>query len=278
VSELRDRVALVTGASSGIGFHVAVELAREGAKVALFARRKDRLEACRQAILAVRADAPVQVVPGDVTDRADVERAVASTVKQWQAIDVLVNNAGVGLFGSVLGTRVEDVRRVMEINVIGVLHVLQAVLPGMLARNRGHVVNVSSFIGEKALPGFGPYCASKAAVNLLTEALAFELAGTAIRVTTVQPGTTDTEFVEAAICSNCERRAKVHKGQPPEAAARAIVRAIRSDRRRLTLTAKALAITCLNRLSRRLADRVVRWVKRDEIRAYAREFLTGRER
>jgi NADP-dependent 3-hydroxy acid dehydrogenase YdfG len=189
---LRDRVAVVTGASSGIGAAVARALTREGARVALAARRHD-------ALLEVQAgledDARSLVFPTDVTDREQVGSLVARAEEVLGPVQVLVNCAGVMYYSLMKNLREEEWERTVEVNCKGALNCVGAVLPGMLERGRGHIVTVSSDAGRKVFPGLAVYSASKFFVEALSQGLRLETAGTGLKVTTVQPGNVATDLL-----------------------------------------------------------------------------------
>ena len=189
---LTGRVALVTGASSGIGEATAVALAEAGAAVAIGARRTDRLES-----LAARLrDGGARVLPLklDVGDEQACADAVARTTEEFGAVDVLVNNAGVMLLGTIAGADPEDWRRMLETNVLGVMYMTHAVLDGMVERGSGDIVNMSSVAGRQARKGAGVYNASKWAVNAFSESLRQEVTGRGVRVSLVEPGAVATEL------------------------------------------------------------------------------------
>ncbi|MGY1603654.1 SDR family NAD(P)-dependent oxidoreductase [Geodermatophilus sp. SYSU D00815] len=189
---LSGTVALVTGASSGIGEATAVALADAGAAVAIGARRRDRLDG-----LAARlADRGARVLPLDldVTDEQACRDAVAATRAELGGLDVLVNNAGVMLLGTIVGADPEDWRRMISTNVMGVLYMTAAAIEGMVEQGSGDVVNVSSVAGRTARKGAGVYNASKWAVNAFSESLRQEVTARGVRVSLVEPGAVDTEL------------------------------------------------------------------------------------
>ncbi|MGY1642976.1 SDR family NAD(P)-dependent oxidoreductase [Geodermatophilus sp. SYSU D00703] len=189
---LAGRVALVTGASSGIGEATAVALAQAGAAVALGARRRDRLEALAGKL---RGDgAAVLTLDLDVTDEAACADAVRRTREELGGLDVLVNNAGVMLLGTIVGADPEDWRRMVQTNVMGVLYTTHAAIDGMLEQGSGDVVNVSSVAGRTARKGAGVYNASKWAVNAFSESLRQEVTARGVRVSLVEPGAVATEL------------------------------------------------------------------------------------
>ena len=192
---LEGKVALVTGASSGIGEAVARALASEGAAVGLGARRMDRLRALADDIRASDGSAlPCSV---DVTVRDDVDRFAGEVLEAFGRIDILVNNAGVMPLSPVAEVRVEEWERMVDVNVKGVLYGIAAVLPTMLRQGAGHVVNIGSVAGRRPFPGGSVYSATKFAVRSLTAGMQLELsASKGIRVTDVQPGGVETELMD----------------------------------------------------------------------------------
>ncbi|MBA0050977.1 SDR family oxidoreductase [Streptomyces sp. AJS327] len=176
----RPAVALVTGCSSGIGRATAARLHRAGLRVVATARKPETLEEA--------ARAGMDTLPLDVTDAASAEAAVEATTARHGGVDVLVNNAGYGLSGTVEETELERVREQFETNVLGLVRLTQLVLPGMRRRGGGRIVNVSSIFGRYAVPGGGLYAASKHAVEALSDALRLETAAFGVRVVAVAPG------------------------------------------------------------------------------------------
>lgn len=185
-----EQVALVTGASSGIGEATAHALAREGYTVVLAARREDRLEAVVDEI----GDEKALAVPTDVTDEDDITALVERTLDAFERIDVLVNNAGVIRRGPVASADRSDVRQQVEVNLLGLMNVTQAVLPHMLASGGGDIVAISSANAKYPAKGSGAYTATKTGVNGFCEALREEVADEGVRVTVVMPGVVDTEM------------------------------------------------------------------------------------
>jgi short-subunit dehydrogenase len=215
---LKGKVAIVTGASSGIGEATARELASRGAAVVLAARAAERLEALEREISASGGRA--LAVEADVSDRDSVEALVGKTVEAFGSLDILVNNAGLGLSGRVAQLRAGDLRHVFEINAIGPLNCIQAALPH-LGRG-GRIINVSSVIGKRSIPKVGGYCATKFALNALSDALRVEIADRGITVTSVYPGTTRTAFRENSRRTAGEKRGWRPKGVTPEKVAEKI--------------------------------------------------------
>lgn len=215
MTSLRDRIVFITGASSGIGRSSAKAFAREGARILLCARRIDRLEALA-AELKTECGVPVHAFALDVRDQPAVAAAIAGLPPEWAAVDVLVNNAGLsrGLDKLHEGL-LSDWEEMIDTNVKGLLYVSRAVLPGMVARGRGHVINIGSIAGHDIYPGGSVYCATKFAVNAISRGLRMDLVATPVRVSTVDPGMVETEFSQVRFHGDEERAAKVYQGISP---------------------------------------------------------------
>jgi 3-hydroxy acid dehydrogenase/malonic semialdehyde reductase len=209
--DLSGRIALVTGASSGFGAACAEAFLRAGARVVATARREDRLRA-----LAARAPDRVHAVPLDVRDRKTVEALVPGLPPAFAAIDVLVNNAGLALgLEPAQRASLDEWDDMIATNCRGLATVTRAVLPGMVERNRGHVVNIGSVAGTYPYPGGNVYGATKAFVHQFSLNLRSDLLGTAVRVTSVEPGMAETEFSLVRFSGDAERAKKVYEGVSP---------------------------------------------------------------
>jgi 3-hydroxy acid dehydrogenase / malonic semialdehyde reductase len=212
---LKDRVVFITGASAGIGAACARAFAAEGARLLLAARRVDRLQAMEVDLLETGA-AAVHAFQLDVQDRAAVESAIAGLPADWRAIDVLVNNAGLSRgLDKMWEGKPQDWEEMIDTNVKGMLWVTRAVVPGMVARGRGHVVNLGSTAQDIAYPGGAVYCGTKAAVKLINDGLREDLLGTPIRVSDIGAGMVETEFSEVRFRGDTERAAKVYQNITP---------------------------------------------------------------
>lgn len=201
---LTGRVALVTGASSGIGKATALALAAEGAQVAVSARRRDRLEGLVEQIKASGGEAVVLV--GDVTNEQVARNAVTQTVAELGRIDILVNSAGSMQMGGVENANIAHWRNLMELNFYATLYTCTEAIPHMRAQGEGDIVNISSTAGRLARYPVSPYASSKFAVNALTESMRQEVAGHGIRVCVIEPGSTTTE-ISAQVEGEREREA-----------------------------------------------------------------------
>jgi len=258
-------VVLITGASSGIGWETALMLARQGAKLAVAARREQRLASLVDEINAIGGEA--LAIPTDVADQAQVERMVSSTIERFRRIDVLINNAGFGIFAPVEETSAEDMRRIMDVNFMGAFYAIRAVLPVMKAQAGGHIINVSSVAGKRALPFSGAYCSTKFAMQALSESLRAELAGTGIDVSVICPAATATEFLQAARTYRGQKLKPVGPVQSASDVARTIVKCIQHPRREVYPFAPARLLTVINAIAPSIVDRVLRKYHRAERKA-----------
>jgi NADP-dependent 3-hydroxy acid dehydrogenase YdfG len=194
VQTLDAKVVAITGASSGIGEAVALACAAAGATVSLAARRSHRLDALVERIEGEGGKAVAMVA--DVSEEEQAQRFVAGTHEEFGRLDVLVNNAGVMLLGPVVGAPTEEWRRMIAVNVFGVLYCTHAALPLMLEQKSGHIVNISSVAGRVASAGAGVYNLTKFGVGAFSESLRQEVTAAGVRVTLIEPGAVATELVE----------------------------------------------------------------------------------
>ncbi len=212
---LKNKVVFVTGASSGIGRSCALAFAREGAKILMCARRADRLRALA-AELKKGFGVPVHAFSLDVRNQPAVEKAIGTLPEEWRPIEVLINNAGLsrGLTKLHEGL-LSDWEEMIDTNVKGLLYVSRAVIPGMVERGSGHVINIGSIAGYEVYPGGNVYCATKFAVRALSKGLRLDLNGTPVRVSEVAPGMVETEFSVVRFHGDMDRAGKVYKGLTP---------------------------------------------------------------
>jgi NADP-dependent 3-hydroxy acid dehydrogenase YdfG len=208
---LAGRVALITGASSGIGEAAALALAEAGAAVAVCARRADRLDDLAHRIAA--AGGTAVALPGDVADEATATRVVEETVARLGRLDILVNSAGVIQAGGVENADTAEWRRVIEVNLLAALYTCKAAIPAMKAQGAGDIVNISSTAGRRATGAFGPYSTSKFGLTALTEGLRQEVGGYGVRVCIVEPGATTTEVAEGMSDPKLREAMRRHVGQ-----------------------------------------------------------------
>ncbi len=210
---LHNRLALITGASSGIGEACARQFASAGADLILTARRGDRLALLAQELHQAYG-ITVRCLTFDVRDRAAVDASLTSLAED--PIDILVNNAGLSRGLSPLHQGdIEDWEEMINTNLKGLLYVTRALLPGMVARQRGHLVNLGSIAGRQTYPGGNVYCGTKAAVRAISEGLKLDLVGTPIRVTDIQPGLVDTEFSTVRFHGDRDRADRTYQGMTP---------------------------------------------------------------
>jgi 3-hydroxy acid dehydrogenase / malonic semialdehyde reductase len=209
--DLSGRIALVTGATSGFGLATAEALVRAGARVVATGRRRERLDA-----LADRFSGQVHPVALDVRDRDAVDREIAALPPDLAAVDVLVNSAGLALgLEPAQRASLDEWDTMIATNCGGLVTMTRALLPGMVARNRGHVVNVGSVAGTYPYPGGNVYGATKAFVRQFTLNLRADLLGTAVRATSIEPGMAETEFSLVRFQGDAARAAKVYEGVKP---------------------------------------------------------------
>ncbi len=191
MSEIQNKVVIITGASSGLGEATARRLANNGAKLMLAARREDRLKELATEIQQNGGTAKYQVT--DVSDRTEVEALVKATHQAYERIDVLVNNAGLMPLSPLAETKVDEWEKMIDVNIKGVLYGIAAVMPIMQQQKSGHIINLSSVAGHKVFPGGTVYCATKFAVKAISEGIRLESNGE-IRSTNISPGAVDTEL------------------------------------------------------------------------------------
>lgn len=212
---IQNEIVLITGASSGIGASCAKVFAQAGAKLILTARRKEKLQEIADK-LSKEFTTQVYLIELDVRDRQAVETAINSLPEPWKNIDVLINNAGLSRGLSKLHEGdFQDWEEMIDTNVKGLLYLTRYVVPGMIDRSKGHIVNIGSIAGRQTYPGGNVYCGSKAAVRAISEGLKQDLLGTPIRVSCIDPGLVETEFSQVRFHGDTERAEKVYQGLTP---------------------------------------------------------------
>lgn len=249
--EIRNKVALITGASEGIGAACARSLARRGARLSLTARSPDKLEA-----VARDCGADTLVVPGDLLEDAHRRRAVEETLGRFGSIDILVNSAGVGLYAPATASPLDKVRDLFELNLFAALGMIQLVAPHMRLSRSGSIVNISSIAGKMTLPWFTLYSASKYAVCSLTDGIRMELAPHGVHAIAVCPGYVDTGFQKHVLAGNPP--AAVAGGRrfaiTAEHCAEAVTRGIERNARTIVVPRTGWLLIALTRLFPRLVE------------------------
>ncbi len=254
--DLSGRVAVVTGASSGIGLASAQHLAREGVAVVLGARRKERLDEAVRDIRGAGGRAESAVI--DVTSEGDVKRLVQHGVDVFGRVDIMICNAGFGYYGTVEDTPVDIMRRMMDVNFMGTFYGARAALPLFRARNSGHLIIVSSIVGQRGIAQMSGYSATKAAQVGFAESLRSEFSGTAIAVSVVFPVSTETEFRSAMRRDFGHSVTGLGPKQSVDDVARAIVACVRKPKPEVYPHGKSRALTIVNAVAPGLTDKVVR--------------------
>ena len=252
--DLRGKTVIVTGASSGIGRATAIEMARRGANVVIGARRSQPLE---ETAAACRAHGVTALaIPTDVTKPEDCRRLIEAAGR----VDVLVNNAGFAIFDRVADAKLDELHELMNTNYFGAVHCTQAVLPQMLERGEGTIVNVSSITGIMGFARMGGYCATKFALIGFTEALRDEVIARGVRVALVCPGTTDTEFFVKAERGMMPAASRLMLAVKPERVARAVCNAAEDGRYRRILPLLASTYMRMKEVFPRFAHLLMRRV------------------
>ena len=208
-------IVFITGASSGIGAACARKFAKEGYTLILNARSIDKLQALKTE-LETTYGTDIILLPFDVRDRKAAAKAINTLPENYQSIDILVNNAGLalGMDKEYAGVE-EDYDTMIDTNITALLMITRLVVPGMIARHKGHIINIGSVAGDAAYPGGSVYCATKAAVKVLSDGLRMDLADTPLRVTNVKPGLVETNFSLTRFAGDKERADKVYQGIKP---------------------------------------------------------------
>ncbi len=196
MTDLKNKIILITGASSGIGQACARLFAKQGAKLILCARRQERIENLAKELKELNNTQSLPLIL-DVQDKLEVTNLFDALPHAWQAIDILINNAGLALSSDPIQEgSLENWDKMIDTNIKGLLYVTRAVLPGMLKREYGHIINIGSIAGQECYPNGNVYCATKFAVKALSKSMRLDLIGSQIRVTEIAPGAVETEFSE----------------------------------------------------------------------------------
>jgi short-subunit dehydrogenase len=246
---------ILTGASSGIGRSLALELARQGARLVLTARRREALEDLQAQIRG--AGQEVYVVVGDVVEASLRRQLLETANSKLGGLDLLINNAGVGAIGPFAEASEDRLRRVMEVNFFAPAELIRGAVPLLQAGNRPMIVNVSSVLGHRAVPKKSEYCASKFALHALSDSLRAELAARGIDVLLVSPSTTATEFFDNVLEKTADLPWLALGAMSAEAVARRAVKAIRRGRHEIILTPGGKLLVWFDRLCPPLINRLV---------------------
>ena len=223
---LKDKIVVITGASSGIGKAAAIEFAKKGAKLALVSRRKEKLEELQKSL--VQFSSEVLVCSCDVSDKESVKKMSDAVLEKFGKIDILVNNAGFAIYSTVANLTIEEIESQMQTNYFGMIYCTKNFLPTLQKQNSGHIVNVASVAASFGLPGIAPYCASKFAMLGFSEGLKHELKGTKIGVTVVSPIMVRTDFFDHPSFDMMPKYSPT--SLDPKTVANAIIRASESSR------------------------------------------------
>jgi serine 3-dehydrogenase len=215
MASIKDQIVLITGASSGIGEACAKVFAQAGAKIILAARRQERLEKLAEQ-LNKEFTCELYLMPLDVCDRDLIQSTLDNLPAPWSDIDILINNAGLSRgLDKLHEASIQDWEEMIDTNIKGLLYMTRAIVPEMVNRGRGHVINIGSIAGHQTYPGGSVYCATKAAVKSISEGLKQDLLGTPVRVSSVDPGMVETEFSQVRFRGDNERAEKVYQGLTP---------------------------------------------------------------
>lgn len=253
--KLKDKRIIITGASSGIGRELAKQLAAEGCRLVINARRKDRLE--KLAAELGGAGTQCVVVDGDVTESSVRGRMLVAAKEHFGGLDILINNAGVGAMGRFDEASEERLRQVFEVNFFAVAEFMRESLGLLKAGNEPVIVNLSSVLGHRAVPLKSEYCASKFAIHGLSDAIRAELSRDGIDLLLVSPSTTDSEFFDAAIDDPTKRDWKKGGAMSPEVVATRTLRAIKKRRHEIILTFGGRILVWLDRMIPGVANRII---------------------
>jgi short-subunit dehydrogenase len=246
---------IVTGASSGIGRELALELARGGARLIVTARREERLQGLLEALSDLEVEA--HAVVGDIVEPTTREALLAAVQEHFSGLDTLVNNAGIGALGPFVDADEERLRRIMEVNFFAPLELIRLVVPMLRSGRRPLIANIGSVLGHRAVPKKSEYCASKFAMHGFSDALRCELASDGIDVLLVSPSTTSSEFFEHAIDREGAAPTFSWATMSPQAVARKVVRAIQRGKHEIILTPGGKLLVWLDRLCPPVMNRLL---------------------
>ncbi len=211
MNSLKDKIVFITGASSGIGNACTHRFSEAGSKLVLCARRFERLQK-----LAGELKTECHIFQLDVRDETAVHKALHALPEKWQSIDILVNNAGLSQgLDKIYEGDITDWNTMIDTNIKGLLYISREIIPGMVKRGRGHIINIGSIAGHEVYPGGNVYCATKHAVKAINKGMMLDLVDTPVRVTAVDPGLVETEFSEVRFHGDTRRAETVYRGYKP---------------------------------------------------------------
>ncbi len=255
-TSLKDKVVIITGASTGIGKETALLFAQHGAKVVAAARSRDKLVALKKEIEDKGGNC--SVVPTDVSREEEVKNLIQQTAQTYKKIDILINNAGQGFFDFTTETSIEDYRRIMEVNFYGVVFATKAALPIMLDQKDGVIINVASVAGKRAFERMTAYCASKFALVGFSEALHFEVVDKGLRVITICPPAIDTPFFDNAGYHDFRETHQQLDLLQPQEVAQEIFKSLQSKKREVVIGARAKVINSIHAVSPELMEGITK--------------------
>jgi len=258
MKSIKDQWIVITGASSGIGRSAAFLLAAEGARLILVSRNEVKL---RGIALEIYESNPNNhkplIIPCDISNENEVKQMVKTCINLTGGIDILINNAGIGIYGEFFKNSIYDIRQVMDVNFFGAIHCINCFLPYMKKKGMGQIINIASVAALHGIPYLGVYSASKAALASLSQSLRAELYDTNIQVKVIYPGYTDTNFfVNEKKVGSVKRPEGPYES--PEYVARAILRVINSENKNYVMTLKGKLLSVLNHLFPGLVDFIMK--------------------
>lgn len=260
--KIADKCLLVTGASSGIGRELAIQLALKGARLLVTARRRELLESLTTEVRHLKPGAQIDFFPGDITDPEFRTQLVHEVGQKWARLDGLINNAGVGAMGRFADSTPETLRQLMEVNFFAPVELIRLALPWLQQGQQPIIVNMGSVLGHRAVPLKSEYCASKFALHGLSDALRAELASIGIDLTMISPSTTDSEFFDHAIQDTTQKNWKGGSTSSVARVATATIRAMTKGSHDVILTLGGKSLVLLDRLAPTLADHAMqRWAQ-----------------
>lgn len=256
---LKNQVVVITGASAGIGKALAYELAKEGCKLVLAARSTEKLEKISEELQS-KYKSEILIVPTDVSNQSEAVNLIENSLDTFGYIDILINNAGIATYEFFYNENIENMKKVMDVNYWGMVNCTYSVLPSMISRNKGKIVNISSFAGKRGLPSYSNYAASKFAMNGFSESLRLEVKKYGINVIVVCPTSTKTDIVSTSL-SNSALKINPDNffGMSAERVARETVNAIVDNKREHIIGAGEKVILEINKVVPGFMDMAIKF-------------------